>query len=128
MASEQTEDPESGDTPQTELFEEETVVFAHGETAVLRITPTGGECPVCAYPSLNKPAYVQDAESGKAIPSFEYCPCCDTQFGWDDKVAPDAPKNALHRIWSELRRKWLQFSATEDQRQRAETRFGKNVE
>jgi hypothetical protein len=49
-------------------------------------------CPVCCYPDLDEPAY---DELGCA--SFEICPCCGTEFGYDDS-------GASHE---ELRRRWL---------------------
>jgi hypothetical protein len=40
-------------------------------------------CPVCGYNELPKPAY---DHSGYA--SFEICPCCGTQFGYQDARRP----------------------------------------
>ena len=36
-------------------------------------------CPVCGYPELDDPAYDEYGCS-----SYEICPCCGTQFGYDD--------------------------------------------
>jgi len=36
-------------------------------------------CPVCGWPKLEEPAR---SESGSA--SFEVCPCCGFEFGFDD--------------------------------------------
>lgn len=50
-------------------------------------------CPVCGYPELDKAAY------SKGAPSFEICPCCGYQFGYDDD-----DQNITHEKWRE---KWI---------------------
>jgi hypothetical protein len=53
-------------------------------------------CPVCGYSELNEPAY--DPETG--APSFDICPSCGCEFGYDDAtplVASDYRKNWIHR-------------------------------
>jgi hypothetical protein len=35
-------------------------------------------CPVCCYSGFAGPAYEADA------PTFALCPCCGTEFGFDD--------------------------------------------
>ena len=37
-------------------------------------------CPVCGYPSLECEPY----HPGE-VPSFSMCPCCGTEFGFDDE-------------------------------------------
>lgn len=49
-------------------------------------------CPVCGYPNLSEPAY---DESGCA--SFEICPSCGTEFGYDD----------VNKSLETLREEWL---------------------
>src|SRR4051794_27143766 len=49
------------------------------------------DCPVCGYARLPHPAH---DESGAA--SFQICPCCGVQFGYQDANFPHA---ALRRIW-----------------------------
>jgi hypothetical protein len=49
-------------------------------------------CPVCGYPNLEEPPYDQ-----YGCPSSEICPCCGTEFGYDDA-------NISH---NELRNKWI---------------------
>jgi len=49
-------------------------------------------CPVCGFPELSEPPY---DEHGCA--SFGICPCCGTEFGYDDATRPHA----------ELRKSWL---------------------
>jgi hypothetical protein len=36
-------------------------------------------CPVCGYSELQKPAYDRFG-----YPSFEICPCCGVEFGYQD--------------------------------------------
>ena len=36
-------------------------------------------CPVCGYPGLDEPPYLEN-EAG----SFNICPCCFVEFGFDD--------------------------------------------
>lgn len=36
-------------------------------------------CPVCGYPGFDEPPYMEN-EAG----SFAICPCCFTEFGYDD--------------------------------------------
>jgi hypothetical protein len=53
---------------------------------------TGNICPVCGYDGLLEPAY---DEHGCA--SYEICPCCGTEFGYQDFSTPHAT----------LRAKWI---------------------
>jgi hypothetical protein len=48
-------------------------------------------CPVCGYPDLEEPAY------NEGLASFEICPCCRTQFGYQDAT----------RSHADLRDAWL---------------------
>ncbi|MAZ31723.1 MAG: hypothetical protein CMO06_01005 [Thalassospira sp.] len=36
-------------------------------------------CPICAYDDLSAPPYDQHN-----CPSYEICPCCGNEFGYDD--------------------------------------------
>jgi hypothetical protein len=49
------------------------------------------KCPVCGYADLSHPAY-----NGYGSPSFEICPCCGVQFGYQDCSFPHA---VLRGIW-----------------------------
>ena len=56
------------------------------------------QCPVCGYgPLMSQPW--QDEE-----PSDEICPCCGTQFGYDDFATTDAARQARH---DKLRKNWI---------------------
>ena len=58
-------------------------------------------CPICGHPLPEAPY-----EPGNGEPSFTWCPCCECQFGWDDRIGPrDLPGSKLLR-WDELRREW----------------------
>ncbi|MBD2515561.1 hypothetical protein H6G93_11155 [Nostoc sp. FACHB-973] len=50
-------------------------------------------CPVCGYLYLKYPPYDE-----YGCPSSEVCPCCGTEFGYDDA-------NNTHE---ELRNKWIE--------------------
>ena len=49
-------------------------------------------CPVCGYNGLHEPAYDRFGCS-----SFEICPCCGTEFGYQD----------AGRSHESLRREWI---------------------
>ncbi|MDP9904612.1 rubredoxin [Arthrobacter bambusae] len=36
-------------------------------------------CPVCGYPDLDEPPYLENE-----IPSYNICPCCGVEFGFAD--------------------------------------------
>lgn len=50
------------------------------------------KCPVCGFKGLDEPSRDKDGNA-----SFEICPSCGTEFGYDD-----ATKSA-----AQLRREWL---------------------
>ncbi|HEY8544598.1 MAG TPA: hypothetical protein VIL36_06110, partial [Acidimicrobiales bacterium] len=56
--------------------------------------------PVCGYPGLDEPAWVDDA------PSYEICPCCGTEFGYQDVGHEAEARAARHR---ELRQEWIEL-------------------
>ncbi len=49
-------------------------------------------CPVCGFPGLDEPAY-----DSHGCASFGICPCCGTEFGYDDSS----------RAHAELRAEWI---------------------
>lgn len=49
-------------------------------------------CPVCGYADLSEPAYDDDG-----CASFEICPSCGTEFGYDD----------ANKSVETLRQEWL---------------------
>jgi len=49
-------------------------------------------CPVCGYPDLDEAAYDEFGCS-----SYNICPCCGTEFGYDDSTV----------IHADLRKKWI---------------------
>ncbi|ACK70939.1 conserved hypothetical protein [Gloeothece citriformis PCC 7424] len=59
------------------------------------------KCPVCGYKGLEAPPY----ESGS--PSFEICPSCGTEFGYDDAETDHA---TLRHVWIEAGAKWWSSS------------------
>ena len=61
-------------------------------------------CPVCGYLGLLEPAWRDDE------PSEEICPCCGTQFGYDDATGRDPRvRSDVHR---RLRREWIAAGST----------------
>lgn len=61
-------------------------------------------CPVCGWPELSEPPY---DESGCA--SFEICPCCGVEFGYDDAVKGETHERARAR-WIAGGMKWWSTS------------------
>ena len=59
-------------------------------------------CTVCGYDGLNEPPYDE-----KGCASFSICPCCGTEFGYDDH---SLSHEALRKKWIESGMKW--WSAT----------------
>jgi hypothetical protein len=55
-------------------------------------------CPVCNYP-LRIPAWHD------GLPSFDICPCCGTQFGYDDCCGGDV--NARAAWYRQARARWI---------------------
>lgn len=51
-------------------------------------------CPICGYDRLDEPAYDENS-----LGSFDICPCCGNEFGFDDM--------ACGKTIEELRTKWL---------------------
>lgn len=49
-------------------------------------------CPVCGYADLDEPPY-----NGDGCASFDICPCCGVEFGYDDYTSS-------HPL---LREKWI---------------------
>ena len=56
-------------------------------------------CPVCGYRPL-----FEDPWTGGS-PSDEICPCCGTQFGYDDAAGGDVERR--REVYGELRRRWV---------------------
>ena len=64
-------------------------------------------CPICGHPYLEE-GPLQFIENGKEIvsyskgaPTFEICPCCGVEFGYDDNEFS----------WEDLRKKWIEHGA-----------------
>ena len=55
-------------------------------------------CPVCGYGKLNEPAY-----DGFDCPSFDICPSCGTEFGYDDA---SKSHTKLRNAWIGSGMKW----------------------
>jgi len=74
-----------------------------------------GLCPVCGREeaSSGTHAWAYRGEDGTwdALPSFEICPDCRTQFGYDDSPGPD---RLLKQNWSHLRERFLAGLAPSD--------------
>lgn len=61
--------------------------------------PTGNICPVCGFEYLDEK--VLDNETWKDFYTYEICPCCDTEFGFDN----------CNCSYSDLRIKWFKGGA-----------------
>ncbi len=59
-------------------------------------------CPVCGYTKLDEPAYDE-----KGCASFMICPCCGTEFGYDDSTTRHGE---LRKRWVDAGMKWWSTS------------------
>ena len=57
-------------------------------------------CPVCGYPDLYEPPWSDGS------PSDEICPCCGTQFGYDDASGAD-DDGLMRQRYQHLRDAWI---------------------
>ena len=55
-------------------------------------------CPVCGFDELNEPPYDQ-----KNAPSYEICPCCGFEFGFD------GANNSIAYV--DFRQRWIKNGA-----------------
>jgi hypothetical protein len=62
-------------------------------------------CPVCGWP-LNEEAWSYHAASDSWNPSWDICPCCGTEFGYQDFV-PGGDQIELRKEHKRLRRQWI---------------------
>lgn len=60
-------------------------------------------CPVCGFPDLDEPAYHSDLGG-----SYEICPCCGTEFGYDD-AGSSIPE--LRQRWKDNGCRWWSSSS-----------------
>lgn len=67
------------------------------------ISKTRFNCPVCGYDKLDEPAYDQHG-----CASFEICPSCGTEFGYDDS---SKEHDRLREEWKRQGMKWWSDSA-----------------
>ncbi|MBD3249183.1 hypothetical protein GF336_04000 [Candidatus Woesearchaeota archaeon] len=64
-------------------------------------------CPVCGYPELDEAPLIRREDNKniysyeKGAPTFVICPCCGTEFGFDDHDS----------AWEKLRKKWIENGA-----------------
>ena len=58
-------------------------------------------CPVCGFDKLNEPPFDR-----KGLPSYEVCPCCGFEFGFDG-IANRSAFIAFRRRWIESGAKWF---------------------
>ncbi|MDR0840584.1 MAG: hypothetical protein LBN26_04260 [Christensenellaceae bacterium] len=62
----------------------------------------GNRCPVCNYDGLSEPAY-----DGQGYGSYEICPCCGFQFGYDDYPKPQEAILRWRNEWRQNGYKWF---------------------
>lgn len=62
-------------------------------------------CPVCGYPDLEQPAW--DPVTG--VPSFDICPCCGCEFGYND--ATSGARERYRTAWIRRGAAWFEPEA-----------------
>jgi hypothetical protein len=106
----------TGDPKRKELspLKEHTIITRSGEAITIHVDSDGNSaCPVCGgvFPGEWPwgECYECDGDGNAtgepyACASFDICPCCNTQYGYDD-----SPKEGqlLADRWRELRLEWL---------------------
>jgi len=55
-------------------------------------------CPICGFPDLDEPPYDSDGEN----PSFDICPCCGIEFGYEDCGRSHSELRVLDQAWYEV--------------------------
>ncbi len=94
------------------IFKQYIIHAVNGDKVTCRMTMDNRYvCPICGFLIAGKPPYSPDTNE----PSFELCPCCEYQFGWDDKIGPGALAGSLQARWEELRERWLCSIANAEQ-------------
>ncbi len=58
-------------------------------------------CPVCGFSDLDQPPW--DPDTG--VPSFDICPCCGCEFGYND--ATTEAKERYRREWIKQGAPWF---------------------
>lgn len=92
-------------------FTNHSVPMRNGEPVTLRATDDSRfVCPVCG---MILPFAPYDLKTGQS--AREYCSCCDTQFGWDDIIPPDAPVGTITDKWRDLRESWRRDHSRDDE-------------
>jgi hypothetical protein len=91
-----------------------TLRFHNGETGSLHQLDDGSwACPICGEAWVRYPPYYpNDGELGphhdrSSANLGETCPGCDTEFGYDECMAPTSPVGAFRKRFSALRLAWL---------------------
>lgn len=59
-------------------------------------------CPVCGYDKLDEPPYNEILEA-----SYDTCPCCGVEFGYDDFKNDNVSFSIARRKWVEEGAKWF---------------------
>ena len=60
----------------------------------------GFVCPVCGYPNLEEEPW-----SPSGVSSFEICPQCKIEFGYDDATGGHVEQRG--EIYAKWRQKWM---------------------
>lgn len=59
-------------------------------------------CPVCGFDGLKEPPYNKDNQ-----PSYEVCPCCGFEFGFDSSDTTEDSYKAYRQEWITNGAKWF---------------------
>ena len=84
------------------------VRIPNGEIVTYRETDDGqAVCPVCGLVGGEGTTWVPAEDGGDATPTLDICPCCRTQYGYDDPIADFSPVGQQEKNWHTLRLEWL---------------------
>ena len=85
------------------------VEIPNGEVVTFRQMDDGTFCcPVCGLGGATGPSWDPPTDDGgDATPTLDTCPCCNTEYGFDDGIGPASPIGQQEENWRRLCIEWL---------------------